>query len=107
MPGAHLDVQLVDPDRQVGVRVQVEVVHRLLDAVEDLGEGLVLEHAGVQRAHLQVDLLLDQQEVVHLAGSDEKTKTLEYGTAGKGTLFNSEKVYNAQVKVKHLSKHSS
>ena len=52
MPGAHLDVQLVDPDGQVGVGVQVEVVHRLLDAVEDLGEDLVLEHAGVQRAHL-------------------------------------------------------
>lgn len=62
----HLDVQFIDPDGQVGVWVQVQVVHSLLDAVEDLSEHLVLVHAGFKRANLQINLLLDQKQIIHL-----------------------------------------
>lgn len=65
---AHLDVQLVDPDGQVGVRVQVQVIDGLLDAVEDLGEHLMLVHAGFKRTHLQINLLLQQKKIIHLRG---------------------------------------
>ena len=31
-----LNVQLVDPDGQIGIRVKIEVIHGLLDAVQNL-----------------------------------------------------------------------
>ncbi len=62
----HLDVQFVDPDGQIWVRVQVQVVHSLLDAVEDLSEHLNLVHAGFERANLQINLLLEQKKIIHL-----------------------------------------
>lgn len=46
--GANLNVKLVDPDGQVGIGVQIEVIHSFLDTVEDVRESLVVEHAGVQ-----------------------------------------------------------
>lgn len=58
--GTNLNVELVDPDGQVGVGVEIEVVHSLLDSVEDVGEGLVLEHASLQRANLKINFLLNQ-----------------------------------------------
>ncbi len=57
---ANLNVQLVDPDGQVGIGVEVEVVHSLLDSVEDVTEGLVIKHASFQRANLKINFLLDQ-----------------------------------------------
>lgn len=58
--GANLNVELVDPDGQVGIGVEIEVVHSLLDSVEDVREGLVVEHASVQRANLKINFLLNQ-----------------------------------------------
>lgn len=62
-----LDVQLVNPDGQIGVGVEVEVVHSLLHTVEDLGESLLLVHAGLQRTHLKVNFLFNQEQVIHLS----------------------------------------
>lgn len=56
----NLNVKLVDPDGQVGIGVQIEVIHCLLDSVEDVREGLVLKHASLQRANLQIYFLLNQ-----------------------------------------------
>lgn len=57
----YLHVQLVDPDGQVGVGVQVQVIHCLLDSVQDFGECLVIVHAGFQGADFQVYFLLNNQ----------------------------------------------
>lgn len=70
----NLNVKLVDPDGQVGVGVQIEVIHGLLDSIEDVRKGLVIEHASVQRANLQIDFLLNQQEIIHLKITRSKTK---------------------------------
>ena len=64
--GTNLNVKLVHPDGQVGIGVQIEVIHCLLDSVEDVREGLVVKHASIQRANLQIYFFLNQQEVIHL-----------------------------------------
>lgn len=58
--GANLNVKLVDPDGQVGVGVEIEVIHSLLDSVEDVREGLVIKHTSFQRANLKINFLLNQ-----------------------------------------------
>lgn len=58
--GTNLNVQLVDPDGQVGIGVEIEVIHSFLDSVEDVREGLVIKHAGFQRANLKINFLLNQ-----------------------------------------------
>lgn len=73
--GAYFNVELVDPDGQVGVGVQIEVVNSLLHSVEDVREGLVVKHAGFQRPNLKIDLLLNQQEVIHLAATDTRDRS--------------------------------
>ena len=75
---AHLHVQLADPDGQVGVGVQVEVVHGLLHSVQDLGESLVVVHARLQGADFQVYLLLDNQQIVHLKEGAVRVKSPAY-----------------------------
>lgn len=58
--GTNLNVQLVDPDGQVGIGVEIEVIHSFLDSVEDVREGLVIKHASFQRANLKINFLLNQ-----------------------------------------------
>lgn len=62
----NLNVKFVDPDGKVGIGVEIEVIDGFLDSVEDVGECLVIKHAGFQRADLQVNFLLNQQKVIHL-----------------------------------------
>ena len=63
----HILVELGDPLRQVGVLVQAEVVHGLLHLGQHLVEVSVRVLAGVERADLQVHLLLHLQQVIHLS----------------------------------------
>lgn len=62
----HLLVQLVHPQMEVGILVQAEVVDGLLNLVQDFGYRDVVVGARFQRPDLDVDLLLEQQQVVHL-----------------------------------------
>ena len=62
----HLFVKLGDPLLQVGVLMQTEVIDGLLYLLQDLTEGGMVVLAGVQGLHLQIDVLLDGQQVVHL-----------------------------------------
>lgn len=62
----NLNVQLVDPNGQVGIGVQVQVINSLLDSVQDVRERLVVKHASLQRANFEIYFLFDQQEVIHL-----------------------------------------
>lgn len=58
--GANLNVELVDPDGQVGIGVEIEVIHSLLNSVEDVREGLVIKHTSFQRSNLKINFLLNQ-----------------------------------------------
>lgn len=62
----YLNVKLIDPNRQVGIRMQIEVIYSFLDAAEDFREGFVVKHASLQRTDLQVYFLLNQQKIIHL-----------------------------------------
>lgn len=64
--GTNLNVKLVDPDGQIGIGVQIEVIHCLLNSVEDVREGLVVKHASLQRANLQIYFLFNKQKIIHL-----------------------------------------
>lgn len=75
--GANLNVELVDPDGQVGIGVEIEVIHSLLDSVEDVREGLVVKHTSFQRSNLKINFLLNQKEVIHLENNICRKNTLE------------------------------
>ncbi|KAH9392991.1 hypothetical protein TYRP_006090 [Tyrophagus putrescentiae] len=62
----HLLVQPAHPLGEVGVPVQAEVVHRLLNLAENLRKGGGRVAAALNRPHLQVDRLHDVQQLVDL-----------------------------------------
>lgn len=81
--GTNLNVKLVDPDGQVRVGVQIEVIHSLLDSIENVREGLVVKHASLQRANFQIYFLFNQQEVIHLINKAEKKFVVKDYTLAK------------------------
>lgn len=71
---SNLNVKLVDPDGQVGVGVKIEVIHSLLDSVEDVREGLVIKHARFQRTNFKINFLFYQQKIIHLEKNRKHTE---------------------------------
>ena len=49
----------------VPIGVEAKVVHRLLDLVEDLVEGVVAVDRGLQWPQVHLNSLLDGQQIVH------------------------------------------